>query len=123
MSDIETAKQARFIVANKKNNLAIGAIDLFSISFEAETAAVGILIADPKNRSQGLAAKSIEILEEICVDDLGIFNLTANVHQNNVSSVRLFEKLGFSKKTLTRDGQLNNADYIETLIFEKCLKK
>ena len=56
-------------------------------------------------------------------DELGIYNLEANVHENNTSSIRLFEKIGFSKKTLTQDCKLNNADYIETLLFEKCLKK
>jgi diamine N-acetyltransferase len=123
LADIETSKQARFIIVNRKNSLAIGAVDLFSISFEEEKASVGVLIADPKNRNKGLAARSIEILEEICVDALGIYKLEAKVHENNASSVRLFEKIGFSKKTLTQDGQLNNADYIQTLIFEKCLKK
>ncbi|MDC1282826.1 GNAT family N-acetyltransferase [Crocinitomicaceae bacterium] len=123
LADIETSKQARFIIINRKNNLAFGAVDLFSISFEEEKASVGILIADPDNRNKGFAAKSIEILEEICVEELGIYNLEAKVHQNNASSRRLFEKIGFSKKKLTQDGQLNNADYIETLIFEKCLKK
>ncbi|MFT6503075.1 MAG: diamine N-acetyltransferase [Crocinitomicaceae bacterium] len=123
LADIETSKQARFIIVNRKNNLALGAVDLFSISFEEEKASVGVLIADPNNRNKGYAAKSIEILEEICVDELGIYNLEAKVHQNNVSSRRLFEKIGFSKKKLTQDAQLNNADYIETLIFEKCLKK
>lgn len=123
LADIETSNQARFIIVNRKTNLAIGAIDLFSISFEEEKASVGVLIADPNNRNKGFAARSIEILEEICVDELGIYNLEAKVHQNNLSSRRLFEKIGFSKKALTQDGQLNNADYIETLIFEKCLKK
>ena len=123
LSDIETSKQARFIIINRKSNLAIGAIDLFSISFEEEKAFIGVLIADQKNRNKGVAARSIEILEEICVNELGVYKLEAKVHQNNLSSRRLFEKSGFSKKTLTQDGQLNNADYIETLIFEKCLKK
>ncbi|NRA12291.1 MAG: GNAT family N-acetyltransferase, partial [Crocinitomicaceae bacterium] len=60
---------------------------------------------------------------EICIDELGVYNLESNVHEDNSPSIRLFEKLGFSKKKLTQDGQLDNADYIETLIFEKCLKK
>ena len=123
LADIETSKQARFIIVNRKNNLALGAVDLFLISFEEEKASIGILIADPKDRNIGLAVRSIEILEEICVDELGIYNLEANVHENNASSIRLFEKIGFSKKTLTQDCKLNNADYIETLLFEKCLKK
>ena len=33
LADIETSKQARFIIVNRKNNLALGAVDLFLISF------------------------------------------------------------------------------------------
>lgn len=123
MEDIETAKQARFIIINKTSGIALGAIDLFSINFDEESASVGILIADKENRNKGVASAAIIFLEEVCSQELGIYNLKAVVHQANLASVRLFEKVGFSKKKLTQDVQLKNADYIKTLNFEKWLKK
>lgn len=123
LDDIGRAKQARFIIINKHTNTALGAIDLFAIDFDNETASIGVLVADSKNRNKGIAAKSILQLEEICVEELGIYSLIAKVHESNLSSVRLFEKTGFSKKKLMEDAQSKNADYIETIIFEKWLKK
>jgi len=123
LEDVETAKQARFIIISKSSNVALGAIDLFSIDFDEELASVGVLIADSIHRNKGVAGKSLMQLEQICMEELGIYSLQAKVHQSNLASVRLFEKSGFSKKKLTQDDQLNNADYIETIIFEKWLKK
>ncbi len=123
LEDFELAKQARFIILDSSTNVALGAVDLFSISFEEESASVGVLVAKSEHRSKGVAAKAISEIEELCIEELGIYNLTATVHQSNLASVRLFEKSGFSKKKLTQDAQLKNADYIETLIFKKCLKK
>mgnify|MGYP000566086233 CR=1 FL=1 len=123
LEDIESAKQARFIIADRSTSISLGAVDLFSISFEDESASVGILVANSEHRNKGIASKAIANLEELCFEDLGVYSLTATVHRSNISSVKLFEKSGFSKKKLTQAAQLKNADYIETLIFEKCLKK
>ena len=122
LEDLENVKQARFIIVNKSNRVALGAIDLFAIDFDNETASVGILVADQSMRNRGVGLKSLICLEEICIDDLGVYNLTATVHQSNLASARLFEKANYSKKKLTQDAHLKNADYIETLKFEKCLK-
>lgn len=123
LEDIEEAKQARYIILEASTRRAIGAVDLFDIDFSLETASVGILIAKNEDRRQGFAKESLVHLEQIARDELGLEKLIAKVHQENTSSVKLFESSGFSKKKLTRDGQLNNGDYIQTLIFEKCLKK
>jgi RimJ/RimL family protein N-acetyltransferase len=123
LEDLESAKQARFIIINQSNNIALGAVDLFAMDFDSETASVGILIADSVFRNKGVGAEALRCLEDVCTDDLGIFNLKARVHETNFASIRLFEKVNYSKKKLTQDAHLKNADYIESLIFEKCLKK
>ena len=123
LQNIESAKQARYIIVESKTKRSIGAVDLFDIDFEQETSSVGILIAETKDRNLGYASESLKLLEDLCSLELGIQKLKALVHKTNPSSIKLFEKSGYSKKATRQDGQLKNADYIECILFEKWLEK
>ncbi|MDG1742297.1 MAG: GNAT family N-acetyltransferase [Crocinitomicaceae bacterium] len=122
LKDIKTAKQARYMIIDSDEQRSLGAIDLFDIDFLNACAFVGILVAKSKDRNRGVAENALRLLEEICIKELGIDVLYAKVFTSNLPSVRLFEKRSFIKKRLMPAAELNNGQYIETQIFEKCLK-
>ncbi|MDC3253056.1 GNAT family N-acetyltransferase [Crocinitomicaceae bacterium] len=122
LRDIEKAKQARYMIEDSSRKSSLGAIDLFNIDFLNSSACVGVLVANPENRNKGVAENALRLLEKICLDQLGIEVLYAKVFSLNTASIRLFEKRNFIKKDLLTASELINGQYIETQIFEKCLK-
>jgi diamine N-acetyltransferase len=110
------------MIIDSDEQRSLGAIDLFDIDFLNACAFVGILVAKSQDRNRGVAENALRLLEEICIKELGIDVLYAKVFTSNLPSVRLFEKRSFIKKRLMPAAELNNGQYIETQIFEKCLK-
>jgi diamine N-acetyltransferase len=119
LEDIEKAKQARYIIVNNFDHMAIGAVDVFNIDFENEEGSVGILVADKFFRNRSVGEKALQSLEELVIRDLGLVKLKASVQPDNHASLRLFEKLGYERK-----GEiLKNDKYIDMFKFEKWLEK
>ncbi len=95
--DLFESKQLRLVieVIGKSTNQAIGTVDLFDIDFYNKRAGVGILIADEKNRKKGYAEQTLEILHKYCNNHLGLNQLHCQIDNDNIASIRLFEKSGY----------------------------
>jgi diamine N-acetyltransferase len=122
LSNIEVAKQARWIICDSDNGKALGAVDLCEIDFESKEAIVGILIADKENRQKGSAHQSLQLIEHEAIK-LGVEKLTCMIHPENKPSLALFQKCNFNKIGQSDDKYLSDGVYIEALLFEKWLKK
>lgn len=95
VQDIFSDKQLRLII--EENNSPVGMIDLFDYEPFHQRAGLGILIAEELNRNNGLATDALETLKKYCKTQLGIRILFCNILENNIPSLRLFEKCGFVK--------------------------
>jgi len=94
--DIFTAKQLRLIIVDKmRNNLIVGAIDLFDFDPLNKRAGVGILI-NPSERGKGFGFLALEQLKLYCFQILQLHQLYANILTSNTTSISLFEKCGFT---------------------------
>jgi len=94
--DLYESKQLRLIIENKENkSSAIGTIDLFDIDFFHKRAGVGILIAKPKNRNKGYASTALNLLHDYCNKHLEISQLYCHIDEDNLPSLKLFEKAGY----------------------------
>lgn len=122
LSDIKKAGQARWIICDGVNQRQIGVVDLTEIDFAAQTASVGVLVADKKDRKNGLGSFSLSFIEKEA-EKLGIKRLISTILMTNEASLRLFEKCGFTKIGKSNDAYLIDGEYIEAMLFEKWLKK
>ncbi len=95
VQDIFTDKQLRLIIC--EGDIPVGMIDLFDYEPFHQRAGIGILIADEIKRNNGLASDALETLKTYCKKQLGIRILFCNILENNLPSIRLFEKCGFKK--------------------------
>jgi diamine N-acetyltransferase len=95
--DLFESKQLRLIIeaVKEKASQAIGTVDLFDIDFYHKRAGVGILIADEKNRKKGYAEKTLKLLHEYSNKHLGMNQLYCHIDNDNMASIKLFEKLGY----------------------------
>ena len=121
LGDINHSRQARWIICDSKTHFRLGAVDLFEINLIEEKARVGILIADKENRKKGFASKAIRLLEDEAIN-LGVNKLICTIYSDNKASLALFEKCNFKKNVSLEKSYLSNDDYLDSILFEKCLK-
>ena len=89
--------QLRLMIDEIQTTETIGTLDLFDVDPLHRRAGVGILIAIPEKRRNGLAAESLSLLRDYAFDHLGLHQLYCNVLTDNPASLHLFEKAGFAK--------------------------
>ena len=86
-------------------------------------AGVGILIAADEDKMQGYASESLSLLAEYASNSLDFWNLTANVLEDNVSSIMLFEKCGYELVGVRKSWFKDRENRINERIYQLCLKK
>lgn len=91
------AGQLRLIIERKSDGAPVGIADLYDISAGHRHAFSAIYIL-PEYRRQGLAAKSLKLLEQYAYQLLDMHHLAAKIMEDNNISIKLFEKCGYKKR-------------------------
>lgn len=95
--DIYENKELRLVIVRKKDNQAIGLIDLFDFDPFHGRAGVGILISEHKDRNQGFASQALECIINYSFKLLKIHLLYSNIASSNAPSIALFERAKFQR--------------------------
>jgi diamine N-acetyltransferase len=101
--DIYEAKQLRLVICVSESNKAIGCIDLFDFEPKHKRVGVGILIASEENKQKGFASEALHLLNDYVFQYLELHQIYAGITEDNIASVKLFEKAGFIKTGIKKD--------------------
>lgn len=115
--------EMRLMICLNDTDEAVGTLDLFEANFKHGRAGIGILIAEEKERNKGFAKESLEILIKYCQFMFDFHNLTANVLEDNISSIHLFESVGFEWVGTRKEWFFDQGKRINERIYQLCLKK
>lgn len=74
----------------------VGTIDLYEFDHYHNRAAVGILIADVRDRKKGYASAALTCLTGYAFETLGLHQLWCNIMGSNTESLNLFMHHGFA---------------------------
>jgi diamine N-acetyltransferase len=118
--DIYEAKQTRMIIETLDGH-AVGAIDLFDFDPFHFRAGVGILIHDDKDRKLGYATDALHLLCIYSTDHLRLHQLYANITEDNLASIQLFENNGFELCGTKKEWRRTENGWKAELIFQKIL--
>lgn len=100
VQDIYTARQLRLaieLIKESHRGQTIGYVDLFDFEPQQRRAGVGILIGDKNERSKGYATEALKLLCKYSFDILNLHQLYCHIDNDNIISLQLFEKVGFTK--------------------------
>lgn len=122
LEDIKVAQQGRWIICRNSDDLILGAVDLTGIDFIKREASVGILIAEKQYRRKGYAYESLEAVAREAIG-LGLDRLFVTVQCQNIASQKLFEKSEYLRLPNSDDANMSEGAYIDTILFEKWLRK
>ena len=116
--DIYSIKQLRFIICLSENDKEIGAIDLFDFDPYHQKVGLGILIAELEDRRNGYAKEAVLLIKEYCFNHLNLHQVYCNILSENISSVDLFEKSGFTICGTKKDWVKSNDGWEDELMFQ-----
>eukprot|EP01016_Furgasonia_blochmanni_P050331 TRINITY_DN7767_c0_g1_i7.p2 TRINITY_DN7767_c0_g1~~TRINITY_DN7767_c0_g1_i7.p2 ORF type:complete len:109 (-),score=28.05 TRINITY_DN7767_c0_g1_i7:34-360(-) len=65
--------------------------------FDADTAEIEVMIAEKASRQKGIAQEVLKILMRFCAEVYKRDKFIAKIKNYNTASIKLFEKLGYTK--------------------------
>lgn len=114
--DIFTDKQVRLIIEN--HDKPVGLIDLTEFDPKNLHAEIGITIL-PEYRNHGFASQAMQLLERYASETVHIHMLYAIVSEDNICSMKLFEKCGFSMSGTLKEWLFDGKKYRNAHIMQK----
>ena len=109
--DIYDAKQLRLVICEQESQRVLGFIDFFDFDPKHHRVGLGVIIAEANDRGKGFAAEAISLCISYGKKQLDLHQLYANISEDNLASIALFEKLRFQKTGEKKDWIYSNRSY------------
>ncbi|NRD21126.1 GNAT family N-acetyltransferase [Winogradskyella eckloniae] len=119
--DIFEAKQLRLAICNKKKEI-LGLIDVFDFDIKNKRAGIGIVIQKQEHRNLGFGKEALELLVNYCFSSLHLHQVYANISEQNLASLKLFEGNGFKKIGLKQDWSFNGEHFSNEYLLQRINK-
>lgn len=116
--DIYEVKQLRLCICDY-NKQVLGLIDLFDFDPKNRRAGMGIVVLNSEQRNKGIGTEAINLLIKYAFSVLDLRQLYANVMEDNLASIHVFEKLGFERVGTKKDWIFFNGEYKNEILFQK----
>lgn len=98
----------RWGITEKRNNQAIGLIALHHIEMENRKVSIGYILNE-RFWKQGVMTETVASVIDYIFNGFNINRIEAEIHPENIPSIRLCEKLGFKKEGLKEECIFNNS--------------
>lgn len=119
-NDIFATKQLRLmidLIETGEKKKSVGTIDLFDFEPLHHRAGVGILICGP-SREKGYGFEAMQIFIRYAFGTLHLHQLFCNISPDNISSLNLFNKIGFEKCGIKKDWIHDGQKWQEEWMFQ-----
>lgn len=94
----------------------VGIIQLNNIDYISGTANWGFMIGEATNQSKGRGTEFSKLILNYAFNHLNLRKITSYIVDNNVISIRLFRKFGFSEEGVLRKHYFVDGEYKDVLI-------
>ena len=116
--DLVKFGQYRFMIENSLEPDPIGCVDLFDYNAVHSRAGVGIYILE-SHRNKSFGKEALELLISYSKERLNLRMLHCSILDNNETSKRLFNSLGFSETGIRNNWYLSNGAYRNVILLQK----
>ena len=116
--DIFEVKQLRLCVCSGEQE-RIGLVDLFDFDPKHKRAGIGIIILNTVDRNKGVGAEALQLLMNYSFHVLELHQIYANILEDNLASIHLFEKLGFEKIGVKKEWMRWGGSFKNELMYQK----
>ena len=119
--DIYDVKQLRLVICNIETEKPVGFVDLFDFDPKHSRAGVGIIIFSEENKGKGYASEALQLINKYAVKHLNIHQLYANITEDNLQSIKLFNKAGYAESGIKKDWIKSGKTYKDELFYQLIL--
>ncbi|MBN1116269.1 MAG: GNAT family N-acetyltransferase [Bacteroidales bacterium] len=119
--DIFQTRQLRLMIdvlESGQNPRTVGAIDLFEFEPFHLRAGIGILISNTLDRNKGYASAALQSLIEYTFKTLHLNQLYCNIGTDNILSIKLFKKHGFTEVGIKKKWNKTLAGYTDEMMLQ-----
>lgn len=116
--DIYEAKQFRFCICDGKGK-RLGLIDLFEFDPIHKRVGVGILVYKQEDRGKGIGTEALQLVCDYVFTTLEVRQVFANILEENTTSRKVFEKLGFTLVGIKKDWIRNGETFKNEVLYQK----
>ncbi len=116
--DIYEVKQLRLCICTPEKEV-IGLVDLFDFDPVNLRVGLGLVISDASKRNQGVGAETIELICSYVFSALNLRQVYVNVGVDNLASLHLFIKMGFTQVGIKKDWILSQGTFKDEVLFQK----
>lgn len=109
--------ESLFAIVDTAAGTAFGHIGLYEIDRNVRCAELGILIGLNEYLGKGFGTDATETLVKYAFEGLDLHRVYAEVITENVASMHLFEKCGFTLEGIKRDANYKNGRYYDVAIW------
>lgn len=116
--DIFEVKQLRLVICTSAKGKAIGCVDLFDFDPKHHRVGVGIVISSDDDKQKGYASEALQLLCNYAFTHLNVHQVYANIPEDNIPSIQLFEKMGFTNSGIKLDWIHSQGSYKNELHYQ-----
>lgn len=116
--DIYEAKQLRMVICKLETNEPIGFVDLFDFEPKHFRVGIGIVIDEEKDRQKGYASEAIKLCVRYAFTHANVHQVHATITEDNIASMKLFEKAGFTKSGVKKDWIFHQGEFKDEFIYQ-----
>lgn len=109
--DIYEVKQLRLVICKNEDKIAVGLIDLYDFDPKNKRVGVGIVIFPDKEKQKGYASEALSLISKYALERLKVQQVYAGITEDNLGSIRLFEKAGYIRNGIKKDWTFSNDQF------------
>ncbi len=117
-TDIQELRQLRLMI--DCDGRTVGSVDLYDYDAAAQRAGISILV-EPEWQQRKIGTLSLNLMEEYARQTLLLHQLYAEIAEDNLPSITLFEKSGFQFRGKMQDWLRDTRGYHGILLYQKML--
>jgi RimJ/RimL family protein N-acetyltransferase len=111
-----------FVVIDESNGKMISSIQVKSIDWSIPKAELGYYI-DSAYEGKGIVAKAVRLIIDYCFTELKLNKLYIRTHAENISSIRIAEKNGFTLEGIIRMDYKTSSGKVVDLMYYGLLRE
>lgn len=107
-----------FVFSIKLNDsIYIGNVEITNLDWRNRKGEIGVMIGDKKSRGKGYGTEAILLMCRFGFEEMNLHKIYARILAYNDRAIKTFEKCGFKKEGIERDGYYVGGEYRDIITY------